>query len=88
MKCANLSKRVGSVFVLTIVSACLATADEVELKFIVKEAQIPQTLTTFTQGKDGEERNIYFLERDDMALSQKGIILRLCENPGSGMIRQ
>src|SRR4029077_8413865 len=46
------------------------------------EAEIPQALTTFTQGKDGEERNIYFLERDDMALSQKGIILRLRENPG------
>jgi hypothetical protein len=82
MKCANLSKRAGPVFVLAIVLACLATADEVELKFVVKEAEIPQALTTFTQGKDGEERNIYFLERDDMALSQKGIILRLRENPG------
>ena len=53
MKCANLSKRIGVVFALAIVSACLVTADEVELKFVVKEAQIPQALSTFTKGKAG-----------------------------------
>jgi hypothetical protein len=67
---------------LALVSACLATAEEVELKFVIKETQIPEALGEFTQGKDGEERNIYFLETDDMAFSQKGIILRLRENPG------
>ena len=57
-------------------------AEEVELKFVVKTEQTQEALRTFTQGKDGEKRNIYFLETAGMALSQKGIILRLRENPG------
>ena len=77
-----LSKRAGLILAVTLVSACLATAEEVELKLVVKEEQIPEALRKFTQGKNGEERNIYFLEMDDMELSRKSIILRLRENPG------
>ena len=76
------SNRTGLILILSLVAAYVATAEEVELKFVVKAEQIQGTLKTFTHGKDGEERDIYFLETDGMALSQKGIILRLRKNSG------
>jgi CYTH domain len=75
------SAKVLLVFVLSFASACLAE-EEVELKFVVKESEIPRALSQLTRGKRGEERNIYFLERADRGFSRKGIILRLRENPG------
>jgi uncharacterized protein YjbK len=83
MKHFILTSKGGLIFVLALVSACLAIADEeVELKFVVKEAQIPEALQKFPQESKTEKRNIYFLETGDMAISRKGIILRLRENPG------
>jgi hypothetical protein len=82
MKSFMLSNRSGLILAISLVSGCVASAEEVELKFVVKAEQIQMAVRTFTQGNDGEERNIYFLETDSMALSQKGIIVRLRENPG------
>ena len=82
MKHITLSNRVGLIFALTLFLPGLLAAEEIELKFVVRQEQIPEALRTFTQGKDEEKRNIYFLETDDMALSRKGIILRLREKPG------
>ncbi len=82
MKRVMLSNRTSLILALSLVSVYIASGEEVELKFVVQAEQIQGALRTFTQGKDGEERNIYFLETDAMALSQKGIILRLRENPG------
>ena len=62
--------------------ACHALAEEVEVKLVVNEARIADALRKFTNDKRGEERNIYFLETDDMELSRRGIILRLRETPG------
>jgi hypothetical protein len=75
MKRVMLSNRTGIILALSLVSAYVSSGEEVELKFVVQAEQIQGALRTFTQGKDGEERNIYFLETDAMALSQKGIIL-------------
>ena len=63
--------------------ACHSLAEEVEVKLVVNEARIADALRKFTNDKRGEERNIYFLETDDMELSRRGMILRrLRENPG------
>jgi hypothetical protein len=71
------------IFIFAFASTCLAIADErVELKFVVKAAEISEALRQFTKGKPAEERNIYFLETGDMELARKGIILRLREAPG------
>ena len=82
MRRVILAGKAGLIFALALVSACVATAEEVELKIVVKEDQILEALKKFTQGKDGEVRNIYFLETPNMALSRKNIIVRLRENPG------
>ena len=82
MMCLFRSNRAGLVLSLCLVLACVATAEDVELKLVVNEEQIPEALREFTQGKNGEQRNIYFLETDEMELSRSGIILRLRENPG------
>ncbi len=82
MRRVILAGKAGLIFALALVSACAATAEEVELKIVVKEDQILEALKKFTQGKDGEVRNIYFLETPNMALSRKNIIVRLRENPG------
>ncbi len=74
--------KIGFIFILGFISASLAIAEEVELKFVVKRSEIPDALRTFTQGRQGEVRNIYFLETEDMALSRKGIVLRLREELG------
>ena len=72
----------GFIFILGFISACLAIAEEVELKFVVKQSEISEALRIFTQGKQGEVRNIYFLETEEMALSRQGAILRLREELG------
>ena len=77
MKHITLSNKAGLILAVTLVSTCLAIAEEVELKLVVKEQQIPEALRKFTQGKKGDERNIYFLETNDMGLSRRNIILRL-----------
>lgn len=77
------SYKAGLILSLNLAAACLAIADEeVELKFVVKEAQIPEALKRFPPDNKIEKRNIYFLETDDLAISRKGIILRLRQNPG------
>ena len=74
--------KIGFIFILGFISACLAIAEEVELKFVVKRSEIPDALRIFTQGNRGRCGNIYFLETEEMALSRKGIILRLREELG------
>ncbi|HEY5706348.1 MAG TPA: hypothetical protein VIS96_12310 [Terrimicrobiaceae bacterium] len=82
MKSVIGSSRTGLVLGIILVSTFLAEAEQVELKFVVKESEVPETLSKFSLRDDGDARNIYFLETDDMGLSRKGIILRLRENPG------
>jgi hypothetical protein len=62
--------------------ACVAVAQDVEVKLVVEEARIPNALQEFVSDKRGEKRNVYFLETEDMELSRRGIILRLRETPG------
>ena len=83
-----LSNRAGLVLSLSLGLACHALAEEVEVKLVVNEARIADALRKFINDKRGEERNIYFLETDDMELSRRGIILRLRETPGSAMSPQ
>jgi hypothetical protein len=76
------NSKVGFIIILGFITACLAIAEEVELKFVVKPSEIPDALRVFTQGKQGEVRDVYFLETEDMALSRESIILRLREELG------
>ena len=71
MRRVVLAREALLIVALALASACVVTAEEVELKLVVKEAQILEALRKFTQGKNGEVRNIYFLETNDMALSRK-----------------
>lgn len=82
MRRVVLAREALLIVALALASAGVVTAEEVELKLVVKEAQILEALRKFTQGKQGEVRNIYFLETNDLALSGKSIIVRLRENPG------
>ena len=82
MRYPLLSNRAGLILSLSLGLACHALAEEVEVKLVVNEARIADALRKFTNDKRGEERNIYFLETDDMELSRRGIILRLRETPG------
>jgi hypothetical protein len=53
MKRVMLSNRTGLILALSLVSAYVASGEEVELKFVVQAEQIQGALRTFTQGKSG-----------------------------------
>lgn len=65
---------------LAVVTA--ASAQDIELKFVVKDDQVAKALKVFPPGSDAETRNIYFLETDDLKLSARHLILRLREKTG------